>query len=331
MMVKAVRIHQVGGPEVLTYEDISVGAPGPGEVRIRNEAIGLNFLDVYYRTGLYPSPSGLPLIPGHEGAGVVLEVGPDVKDFKVGDRVAYTTSIGAYAEERLIATKFLVKVPEAISLEQAASMMLKGLTAQYLLRQTFPVKQGDKILFHAAAGGVGLIAGQWAKHLGATVIGTAGSDEKVKLALDNGYDHVINYKTENFVERVKELTGGKGVDVVYDSVGKDTFDGSLDCLRPRGMLVCFGQSSGPVPPFRSRHPVTEGIALFDASNVIRICGNARRACRWRRRAFRPRGEGHYPHRNRPDLCAEGRCVGSSRPGRTENYRHDSAYSLSHRY
>jgi NADPH2:quinone reductase len=249
MMVKAVRVHQVGGPEVLTYEDISLGAPGPGEVRIRNEAIGLNFLDVYYRTGLYPSPSALPLIVGHEGAGVVLAVGPDVKDMKVGDRVAYTNPIGAYAEERLIPADRLVKVPDGIPLKQAASMMLKGLTAQYLLRQTFPVKQGHTILFHAAAGGVGLIAGQWAKHLGATVIGTAGSDEKVKLALDNGYDHVINYKTEDFVERVKELTGGKGVDVVYDSVGKDTFDGSLDCLRPRGMIVCFGQSSGPVPPF----------------------------------------------------------------------------------
>jgi NADPH2:quinone reductase len=249
MMVKAVRIHQAGGPEVLTYEDISIGAPGPGEAHIRNEAIGLNFLDVYYRTGLYPSPSPLPLIPGHEGAGVVLAVGPDVKDLKAGDRVAYTNPIGAYAEERLIPADRLVKIPDAIALEQAASMMLKGLTAQYLLRQTFPVKKGDTILFHAAAGGVGLIAGQWAKHLGATVIGTAGSDEKVKLALDHGYDHVINYNTGNFVERVKELTGGKGVDVVYDSVGKDTFDGSLDCLRPRGMIVCFGQSSGPVPPF----------------------------------------------------------------------------------
>jgi NADPH:quinone reductase len=248
-MVKAVRIHQLGGPEVLTYEDISIGAPGPGEAHIRNEAIGLNFLDVYYRTGLYPSPSGLPLIPGHEGAGVVLAVGPDVKDLKPGDRVAYANPIGAYAEERLIPADRLVKVPDAIPLQQAASMMLKGMTAQYLLRQTFPVKQGDTILFHAAAGGVGLIAGQWAKHLGATVIGTAGADEKVKLALDHGYDHVINYSTENFVERVKALTGGKGVDVVYDSVGKDTFDGSLDCLRPRGMIVCFGQSSGPVPPF----------------------------------------------------------------------------------
>jgi NADPH2:quinone reductase len=249
MMVKAVRIHQLGGPEVLTYEDISIAAPGPGEAHIRNEAIGLNFLDVYYRTGLYPSPSALPLIPGHEGAGVVLAVGPDVKDLKAGDRVAYTNPIGAYAEERLIPADRLVQVPDAVSSRLAASMMLKGLTAQYLLRQTFPVSKGDTILFHAAAGGVGLIAGQWAKHLGATVIGTAGSDEKVKLALDHGYDHVINYKTENFAERVRELTGGKGVDVVYDSVGKDTFDGSLDCLRPRGMLVCFGQSSGPVPPF----------------------------------------------------------------------------------
>ncbi len=248
-MVKAVRIHQLGGPDVLTYEDISVRVPGPGEAHIRNEAIGLNFLDVYYRAGVYPSPSPLPLIPGHEGAGVVLAVGPDIKDLKVGDRVAYANPIGAYAEERLIPADRLVKVPDAIPLKQAASMMLKGMTAQYLLRQTFPVKKGDTILFHAAAGGVGLIAGQWAKHLGATVIGTAGSDEKVKLALDNGYDHVINYNTENFVERVKELTHGKGVDVVYDSVGKDTFDGSLDCLRPRGMLVCFGQSSGPVPPF----------------------------------------------------------------------------------
>ena len=248
-MVKAVVVHQVGGPDVLSYEDVKVGTPGPGEVHIRNEAIGLNFLDVYYRTGLYPAPAGLPLIPGHEGAGIVLAVGPDVDWLKAGDRVAYTTSIGAYAEERLIPARLLVKVPEAIPLKQAAAMMLKGLTAQYLLRQTFPVKKGDTILIHAAAGGVGLIAGQWARHIGATVIGTAGSDDKVKLALDHGYDHVINYRTENFVDRIKELTGGKGVDDVYDSVGKDTFDGSLDCLRPRGMLVCFGQSSGPVPPF----------------------------------------------------------------------------------
>ncbi|WP_091876880.1 quinone oxidoreductase [Phyllobacterium sp. OV277] len=248
-MVKAIRIHQTGGPEALVYEDVEVGEPGPGEVRMRNEAIGLNFIDVYFRTGLYPSPGGLPLIPGNEGAGIVLSVGAGVTDFKAGDRVAYVNPIGAYAEERLMPADRLVKVPDAISSEQAGSMMLKGMTAYYLLRETYPVKKGDTILFHAAAGGVGLIAGQWAKHLGATVIGTAGSDEKVKLALQNGFDHVINYRTENFVERVKEITGGKGVDVVYDSVGKDTFDGSLDCLRPRGMIVCFGQSSGPVPPF----------------------------------------------------------------------------------
>ncbi len=249
MMVKAIQVHRTGGPEVLTYEDISIAAPGAGEVHIRNEAIGLNFLDVYFRTGLYPVPKGLPFVPGNEGAGVVLSVGPAVEDFKPGDRVAYADPMGSYAEERLIPAARLVKLPDGIEFRQAASMMLKGMTAQYLLRQTFPVKKGDTILFHAAAGGVGLIAGQWAKHLGATVIGTAGSEEKAKLALGHGYDHVINYNTENFVERVRELTGGKGVDVVYDSVGKDTFTGSLDCIRPLGMLVCFGQSSGPVPPF----------------------------------------------------------------------------------
>ncbi|QND52933.1 quinone oxidoreductase [Phyllobacterium sp. 628] len=248
-MVKAVRIHQTGGPEVLTYEEIDIGAPGPGEVRVRNEAIGLNFIDVYYRTGLYPAPGGLPLIPGNEGAGIVVAVGSGVTDWKAGDRVAYVNPIGAYAEERIMPADRLVRVPDAISLQLAGSMMLKGMTAYYLLRETFPVKKGDTILFHAAAGGVGQIAGQWAKHLGATVIGTAGSPEKVKLALENGFDHVINYRTEDFVDRVKEITGGKGVDVVYDSVGKDTFDGSLDCLRPRGMIVCFGQSSGPVAPF----------------------------------------------------------------------------------
>lgn len=248
-MVKAIRVHQTGGPEVLSYEDVELAAPGEGQVHIRNEAIGLNFIDAYYRTGLYPAPKGLPLIPGHEGAGVVLAVGSGVADLKPGDRVAYTDPIGAYAQERLIPADRLVRIPDGISAQQAASMMLKGMTAQYLLRQTFPVKAGDTILLHASAGGVGLIAGQWAKHLGATVLGTAGSPEKIELALKHGYDHVINYRTEDFVERVKGLTNGKGVDVVYDSVGKDTFDGSLDCLRPRGMMVGFGQSSGPVPPF----------------------------------------------------------------------------------
>lgn len=248
-MPKALRVHTHGGPEALVYEDVDAGRPGPGQALVRHKAIGLNFLDVYFRTGLYPAPAGMPVTPGGEAAGVVLELGEGVDWLKVGDRVAYAVPTGAYCEERLIAADRLVKVPDGISDEQAAAMMLKGMTAEYLLLRTFKVKAGDTILYHAAAGGVGLILGQWAKHLGATVIGTAGSDEKVKLALENGFDHVINYRTENFVERVKEITGGKGVDVVYDSVGKDTFDGSLDCLRPRGMLVCFGQSSGPVAPF----------------------------------------------------------------------------------
>jgi len=248
-MTHVVRIHENGGPEVLAYETVECGDPGPGQARIRQEAIGLNFIDVYYRTGLYPPPGGLPLIPGSEGAGTVVAVGQGVTGLRVGDRVAYAMSLGAYAQERLIAADRLVKLPDAISFETAAGMMLKGMTAEYLLHSTFQVKPGHTILLHAAAGGVGLIAGRWARHLGATVIGTAGSPEKVALALANGCDHVINYRTEDFVARVREITGGRGVEVVYDSVGKDTIDGSLDCLKPRGLLVLFGQSSGAVPPF----------------------------------------------------------------------------------
>ncbi|KXF77410.1 quinone oxidoreductase [Paramesorhizobium deserti] len=247
-MIQAIRVHEIGGPEVLIHETMELGEPGPGEAKVRHEAIGLNFIDVYFRTGLYKAPS-LPFIPGSEGAGIVISVGPGVTHVKPGDRVAYVTTPGSYAEERIVAADRLVIVPDAIDLRTAASIMLKGMTAQYLLRRTYPVKKGDTILFHAAAGGVGLIAGQWAKHLGATVIGTAGSPEKVELAKANGYDHVINYRTENFAERVKELTGGQGVEVVYDSVGKDTFPASLDVLKPLGMFVCFGQSSGPIPPF----------------------------------------------------------------------------------
>jgi NADPH2:quinone reductase len=244
----AIRIHETGGPEVLKIEDRPTPKPGPGEAVIRHEAIGLNFIDTYFRTGLYPAPGGLPFVPGNEGAGVVLETGEGVQALAAGDRVAYAGPPGAYAAERTIAADRLVKVPDGISSKLAASMMLKGMTAEYLLRRTFPVKAGQTILFHAAAGGVGLIAGQWAKALGATVIGTAGSAEKISLAKANGYDHLINYRSEDFVARVKEITGGKGVDVVYDSVGNDTFPGSLDCLKPRGMFVSFGQSSGPIPP-----------------------------------------------------------------------------------
>ncbi len=248
-MPKAIVVHAHGGPEVLSYEDVAAAEPGKGEVRVRNHAVGLNFIDVYFRTGLYPAPNGLPFTPGNEGAGEVVAVGAGVEDLRPGDRVAYAGTLGAYAEERLIAADRLVRTPEAISDEQAAAMMLKGMTAEYLLCRTFKVKPGDTILYHAAAGGVGLIVGQWAKHLGATVIGTASTPEKIALARAHGYDHVIDYTREDFVERVKEITGGRMCDVVYDSVGKDTFPASLDCLRPMGMFVSFGQSSGPIPPF----------------------------------------------------------------------------------
>jgi NADPH2:quinone reductase len=247
-VVHAIRVHKTGGPEVLTWEEIDLGKPGPGEVRLRQTAVGLNFIDTYNRRGIYPLnlPSGL----GGEGAGVVEELGSGVTDLKTGDRVAYGSApIGAYAEARLIAADRLVKIPAGITDQQAAAMMLKGLTAQYLLRQTYRVKPGETILFHAAAGGVGLIAGQWAKHLGVTVIGTVGSEAKAKLAKAHGYDHLIDYGKEDFVKRLDELTGGKKVPVVYDSVGKDTFLKSLDCLAPLGLMVSFGQSSGLVEPF----------------------------------------------------------------------------------
>ena len=248
-MIKAVRVHEHGGPEVLTYEDVEIGEPGAGEVRVRHTAIGLNFIDCYFRTGLYSAPNGLPFIPGNEAAGEVIALGKGVSGLAVGDRVAYAGPLGAYAEERNIASDRIVKLPDAIGDEDAAAMMLKGMTAEYLLLRTYPVKAGDTVLCHAAAGGVGLILGQWAKHIGATIIGTAGSPEKVALAKAHGYDQVIDYSRDNFVEAVADLTGGKKCDVVYDSVGKDTFEGSLDCLKPRGMFVSFGNASGPVPPF----------------------------------------------------------------------------------
>lgn len=248
-MSKAIRIHANGGPEVLTYEDADPGQPGSGQILVRHTAIGLNFIDVYHRSGLYPPSGGFPLIPGSEAAGVVVEVGADLDWLMPGDRIAYAVTTGAYAEQRVIAADRVVKVPDGISDEQAAAMMLKGMTAEYLLRRTFKVKAGDTILFHAAAGGVGLILGQWAKHLGATVIGTASSADKIELAKAHGFDHVINYREQDFVAGVLAITGGKKCDVVYDSVGNDTFPASLDCLKPLGMFASFGQSSGPVPPF----------------------------------------------------------------------------------
>ena len=248
-MPKAIRIHRTGGPDEMRWEDVEIGAPGPGEIRIRHEAVGLNYIDVYFRTGLYPAPS-LPFSPGMEGAGVVEAVGEGVGSVAVGDRVAYAAPpVGSYAEERLMPAGKVVKVPAGIDSQQAAAMMLQGMTVEYLLRRTYPVRSGETILFHAAAGGVGLIACQWAKHLGATVIGTVGSDEKAALARAHGCDHPIVYTRESFTERVRDLTGGAGVPVVYDAVGRDTFEGSLDCLAPRGTLVSFGQSSGKIDPF----------------------------------------------------------------------------------
>jgi len=246
---KAICIHETGGPEVLKWEDLDVPAPGPGEVRLRHTAVGLNYIDVYHRTGLYPL-GALPAVPGMEGAGVVVEVGDGVDEFHAGDRVAYAgLPPGAYAEERLIPAHRLVTLPAAIDDCQAAGMMLQGMTAQYLLCRTYRVRPGDAILMHAAAGGVGLIACQWAKSLGATVIGTVGTPEKAELAKAHGCDHPLLYREEDWVARVREITGGEGVAVVYDSVGRDTFMKSLDCLRPLGMLVLFGQASGPVESF----------------------------------------------------------------------------------
>ncbi len=247
-MTKAICIHENGGPEVLKWGDVEVGNPAPGEARVRHAAIGLNFIDVYFRTGLYPIaawPSGI----GMEGAGIVEAVGEGVTEIKPGDRVAYAAMpVGAYAQSRCMPADRLVALPDDIDDETAAAMMLQGMTVQYLFRRTYKVRPGDTILFHAAAGGVGLIACQWAKHLGATIIGTVGSDEKAELARAHGCDHTIVYTRENVVERVSEITGGAKVPVVYDSVGKDTWDASLDCLRPLGLMVSFGNASGPVPP-----------------------------------------------------------------------------------
>lgn len=260
-MPNAIRIHQTGGPEVMRFEAIQTGNPGPGEALIQHHAIGVNFVDTYFRNGIYGWPHEGPLVIGAEAAGKVLAVGAGVQHVSAGDRVAYTLSTGAYAEQRLIDAGRLVRLPDKISDETAAAVMLKGLTVQYLFHRTFALQKGHTALFHAAAGGVGLIAGQWARHIGATLIGTAGSDEKVALAKANGYTHVINYRTENFVERVQEITEGKGVDVVYDSVGKDTYPQSLTCLKRLGMWVSFGQSSGLIEDFQLGHLAQNG-SLF---------------------------------------------------------------------
>jgi NADPH2:quinone reductase len=247
-MPKAIRVYEYGEPEVMRYEEVTVGEPGPGQLRVRQTAIGVNFIDIYFRSGAYKAPQ-LPFTPGNEGAGEVTAIGEGVTGFRVGERVAYGSASGTYAEEVVINASAAVHLADGVDDATAAAMMLKGLTAEYLLHRTCPVKPGDTILFHAAAGGVGLIACQWAKQIGATVIGTVGSAEKAELARANGCDHVILYRDEDFAARVKEITGGKGVRVVYDGVGKDTFPASLDCIAPLGMFVSFGSASGPVENF----------------------------------------------------------------------------------
>ena len=271
--MKAIRFEQVGGPEVLQFIDVELPAPGRGIARVKHTAVGVNFIDTYHRTGLYklPLPSGL----GSEAAGVVEAVGEGVSNVKPGDRVAYAGATGAYAEANNVPADRLVKIPAGVSDETAAAAMLKGMTAQYLLKRTYPVKRGETILFHAAAGGVGLIAGQWAKHLGATVIGTVGSDEKVALAKENGSAHVLNTRKEDWVKRVREITGGVGVPVVYDSIGKDTFMGSLDCLQVRGMMVSFGNASGAVPPFEAGILSAKGSLYLTRPTLMSYTRNAK--------------------------------------------------------
>jgi NADPH2:quinone reductase len=283
-MAHAIRIHETGGPEKLKWEEVPVGDPGPGQVLVRNTAIGLNFIDTYQRSGLYPMT--LPITLGSEGAGVVEAVGPRVKLLKPGDRVAYSGPLGAYAEVLLRPADRLVKIPAGIGDTMAAAMMLKGLTAQYLLRRTYRVRAGEMILVHAAAGGVGLILCQWAKALGARVIGTVGSQEKAALAKKAGCRDVIVTATENFVDRVKEITRGKGVPVVYDGVGKDTFMGSLDCLSPLGMMVSFGNASGAVPPFNIGLLAQKGSLFVTRPTLNTYCASAEDLQKAARELFR---------------------------------------------
>jgi NADPH2:quinone reductase len=248
-MVAAVRVHKVGGPEVLTYEQVEVPAPGQGQIRVKQHACGVNFIDTYFRMGMYPSPVGLPFVAGNEGAGEVVAVGSGVTDFKVGDRVGYVTALGCYAEERVMLADRAVRIPASINYEQAAAMMLKGMTVEYLVRRTFKVQKGQNVFVHAAAGGVGLILCHWANHLGANVIGTVGSKEKAELAKANGCHHTILYRDEDFVARTKDITKGAMCSVIYDGIGKTTFPASLDCLAPLGMFVSFGSASGQIDAF----------------------------------------------------------------------------------
>ena len=318
-MVAAVRVHKTGGPEVLTYEEVEVGEPGPGQLRVKQHAAGLNYIDTYFRSGLYPAPS-MPFVAGNEGAGEVVAVGQGVSEFKVGDRVAYVAPMWGYAAERLVPAERAVKLPAQISYEQAAGMMLKGMTVQYLLNRTFKVQKGMTILIHAAAGGVGLIACQWANHLGANVIGTVGSKAKAALATENGCHHTILYRDEDFVARVKEITGGALCPVVYDGVGKDTFPGSLDCLRAarhvRELRQCVRSDRGVQP----RHPVAEGLALRHAADAQHLHGQTRGPAQDRAGPVRRGDQGRGEDPDQPHLRAQGRSPGAPRPGRPQDHR-----------
>jgi NADPH:quinone reductase len=288
--LRAIRIHSTGGPEVLQLDDVDLPKPGKGEVRLRQHAIGVNFLDTYFRTGFYPPPN-LPFTPGSEGAGEVVEVGPEVKDFKPGDRVAYAGSLGGYAQERNVEARYLVELPRAISYETGAAMMLKGLTAQYLLRQTYRVKEGDWILVHAAAGGVGLILCQWGRALGANVIGTVGSPEKAELAKKAGAHHTILYREEDFAKRVEEITKGEKCHVVYDGVGQATFPRSLDCLRPFGMFASFGSASGGIQAFDLGMLGRKGSLFATRPTLFTFLADRARLEKMARDLFRAVGDG----------------------------------------
>src|SRR5205807_6952708 len=314
-MPHAIQIRQTGGPEVLNWTPIKVGEPGSGQVRLRQAAAGLNYIDVYHRTGYYAQP--LPFIPGLEGAGTVEAIGQDVRGLKVGDRVAYAGPAGGYSEVRLIEADRVVRLPDAISFDQAAAMMLQGMTAQVLIRQVYPVKADDLILVHAAAGGTGLILCQWAAALGATVIGTVSTEAKAELAHAHGCKHTILYTKQDFVAEVSRISGGEKLPVVFDSVGKDTFLRSLDCLRPRGLMVTFGQASGPIDPIAPRYVVAEGVAVSDAPIALPLHTATRCARSFRERAVRGGGFGKGAHSRQSALCAQGCCrrpqgVGSAR-------------------
>ncbi len=324
-MIKAIRIHSPGGPEVMKWEDVPRPEPGPGEALIKQEAVGLNYIDVYFRSGLYKAPT-MPLVIGQEGAGTVVAVGPGVTTVKPGDRVAYAGALGGYATERVIAADRLVKLPDAIDFKTAAAMMLQGMTAQYLIRRTYPVKSGDTIVVHAAAGGVGLILCQWAKHLGATVIGVVSTEQKAELARAHGAAHTV-VGHANLVAEVKRITGGAMVPVVYDSVGKDTWNASLDCLAPLGLMVSYGNASGPVPPVDIGILSAKGSLYRDAAEPRHLHREARRPGEGGRRSVRCRVERRGEDRGQPDLSAEGRRRGAHRARVAEDHRQHRAAAV----